>query len=523
MGLDLRLQQKMAQQLVMTPQLQQAIKLLQLSHLEIADVLREELEQNPVLEEHDSYDPDSRSAAADRNDLGELAQNLSDPAYESLSDYRGGEAYDDVPMDQSPVDASNLSESLAQPDKPGEPEGQSEVAPPSLDESTDWEPFGEAPGTGSAAHGGGSDHDDLPSFEANLTCATSLTEHLRFGVQMLELSCADKEIAYLLVDEVGEDGYLSDDAVQSVADELEIGTAAVLDVLFYVQQLEPRGVAARNLRECLALQAAGLGNELVLRIIEDHLPLVERRNFSGIAKALQVSLAEVTAAIKLITQLEPRPGRAFCTVPPQYITPDIYVHRVADGYAITLNEDGLPRLQISNHYRSAMHGAALPTKSYLQEKMRSAAWLIRSIHMRQRTIYRVMESILKLQRDFFDRGVRYLRPLILKEVAEDVHMHESTISRVTTNKYVHTPQGIYELKYFFNSSIHCSGGDAMASESVRSHIQRLIGGENVAAPLSDQKIVEILAGKHIDIARRTVAKYREMLKIPSSSRRKRAH
>jgi RNA polymerase sigma-54 factor len=196
---------------------------------------------------------------------------------------------------------------------------------------------------------------------------------------------------------------------------------------------------------------------------------------------------------------------------------------VADGYAITLNEDGLPRLQISNHYRSALRGAALPTKSYLQEKMRSAAWLIRSIHMRQRTIYRVMESILKLQRDFFDRGVRHLRPLILKEVAEDVRMHESTISRVTTNKYVHTPQGIYELKYFFNSSIHCSGGDAMASESVRSHIERLIGAENAAAPLSDQKIVEILAGKHIDIARRTVAKYREMLKIPSSSRRKRAH
>jgi RNA polymerase sigma-54 factor len=194
---------------------------------------------------------------------------------------------------------------------------------------------------------------------------------------------------------------------------------------------------------------------------------------------------------------------------------------VGDEHVIVLNEDGLPRLRISNYYRDALHGAEGQTKSYIQEKLRSAAWLIRSIHMRQRTIYRVMESILKFQHDFFDKGVAHLKPLILKDVAEDVGMHESTISRVTTNKYVHTPQGIYELKYFFNSSISRGNGDSIASESVRDHIQRIITEENASSPISDQKIVEMLRSQHIDIARRTVAKYREMLKIPSSSRRKR--
>jgi RNA polymerase sigma-54 factor len=196
------------------------------------------------------------------------------------------------------------------------------------------------------------------------------------------------------------------------------------------------------------------------------------------------------------------------------------VYKVGNDYVIVLNEDGLPKLRVSNYYRSAMQGAAGSTKSYIQEKLRSAVWLIRSIHMRQRTIYRVMESILRFQRDFFDFGVRRLRPLILKDVAEDIGMHESTISRVTSNKYVHTPQGIYELKFFFNSSISRVGGDSIASESVRDHIKRAIEEEDPKQPLSDQQIVELLKGRGIDIARRTVAKYREMLRLPSSSRRR---
>lgn len=371
-----------------------------------------------------------------------------------------------------------------------------------------------------ATAGGG---EELPPFEASLTKATSLIDHLRWQIQMGGFSAAEAQIAYMLVEELNEDGYLSADAIDNVVEELGVSADAVEGVLLLVQEFDPRGVAARSLRECLLLQARHLSSEnaLVTTIIDKHLHHVERRNLGAIAKELKVSTDEVGRAIKVLTSLEPRPGRMYTDREPQYITPDIYVHKVGDKYEISLNEDGLPRLHISNYYRDAVAGSGGQTKSYIQEKLRSAAWLIRSIHMRQRTIYRVTESILKFQQDFFDKGVRHLKPLILKEVAEDVGMHESTISRVTTNKYVHTPQGIYELKFFFNSSIHCGDGDSIASESVRNHIEKLIGGEDPKSPYSDQRIVEILRSRDIDIARRTVAKYREMLKIPSSSKRKR--
>ena len=516
MALDLRLQQKMTQQLVMTPQLQQAIKLLQLSHLEMAEVLREELEQNPVLEDHGEAGDDAPASEA---------------AFEG-----GGEGMDDAPMDISPAEATAAhaeaeaqsamgdagelavdlrSASDAPLDATPEPSG-SEV-----NNDIDWDNYLDSYSYALPATAGGG--EELPSFEASLTKPTSLIEHLRWQIQMGGFAEAEAHIAYLLVEELNEDGYLSADALDNVREELGVSQDAVEEVLLLVQDFDPRGVAARDLRECLLLQARHLSSEnsLVSRIIDKHLHHVERRNIGAMAKELKVSSEEVARAIKVLTTLEPRPGRMYTDREAQYISPDIYVHKIGDEYVISLNEDGLPRLRISNYYRDAMAGTGGQTKSYIQEKMRSAAWLIRSIHMRQRTIYRVTESILKFQRDFFDKGVRFLRPLILKEVAEDVGMHESTISRVTTNKYVHTPQGIYELKFFFNSSIHCVAGDSIASESVRDHIERLIGEEDPKSPFSDQRIVEILKDRDIDIARRTVAKYREMLKIPSSSKRKR--
>jgi len=232
---------------------------------------------------------------------------------------------------------------------------------------------------------------------------------------------------------------------------------------------------------------------------------------------------EIRMALDIITQLDPKPGRLFSGERPQYISPDIYVYKIGDEYVIMLNEDGLPKLRVNSLYKKALEGGksiTADTKEFLQEKLRSAIWLIKSIHQRQRTIYKVTESIVKFQRDFLDQGISQLKPLILKDVAEDINMHESTISRVTTNKYVHTPQGVFELKFFFNSAINRVHGDSIASESVKEKIRKIIQEENRRKPLSDKNIVEMLKTEGIDIARRTVAKYREMLGILPSSKRK---
>ncbi len=507
MGLDLRLQQKMTQQLVMTPQLQQAIKLLQLSHLELADVLQKELEENPVLEDR-GEGPEEGESSADVEAPAEAASLDGDgDGYEAQSSEP-----DDSPRGEAPETATDVA---AQGSTPEPTSGE-------VDREMDWEAYLESYSYSLPATAGSSASDELPPFEASLTKPTSLLDHLRWQIHMGDFSEHEAQIALMLVEEINEDGYLAPDAVSTVAEDLEIDVEEVEAVLREVQSFDPRGVGARDLRECLLLQAAHLTQEdpLVVQIIDKHLKNVEKRNLQAISRDLNVSMQEVAEAVKVLSHLEPRPGRVYSDREPQYITPDIYVYKVGDEYVITLNEDGLPKLRVSNYYRNALAQSGGNTKSYIQEKLRSAAWLIRSIHMRQRTIYRVMESILKFQRDFFDKGVAHLKPLILKDVAEDVGMHESTISRVTTNKYVHTPQGIYELKYFFNSSINRVGGDSIASESVRDHIKRLIDEEDGRRPYSDQEIVELLKKRDIDIARRTVAKYREMLKIPSSSKRR---
>jgi RNA polymerase sigma-54 factor len=264
---------------------------------------------------------------------------------------------------------------------------------------------------------------------------------------------------------------------------------------------------------------------MVDKIIQNHLPDLERKNYQNVARGLGVSMDEVIVATKIILEFEPKPGRSFMSSDnTQYITPDIYVYKVGGEYVITLNEDGMPKLRVSSYYKNVLSSAKQDgnvTKEYIQDKLRSAVWLIRSIHNRQKTIYKVTESIVKHQKDFFDKGVGYLKPMILKDVAADIGMHESTVSRVTTNKFVHTPVGIFELKYFFNSSISSADGGAdVASEAVKEKIRQMVSKEDATKPLSDQRIVELLRAENIDIARRTVAKYRDMLGILSSSKRK---
>lgn len=488
---------KQTLQLVMTPQLQQAIKLLQLSRLELNDLVHKEMLENPVLE-------DSPEGQEGGEDVAPTAADRAEEAQEKIADR------------------------IERIEQTGEVKGDQGVA------DIDWEQYLEQyasapPSVGPRVR----PSEDLPSYENVLAKKASLSDHLSWQLRLSDLAEEDQAIGAQIIMSLNSDGYLvADDedrlsgktAVMSIAESMEVSEENVEGVLKVVQQFDPVGVAARNLKESLLIQASYLEieNGLVYAIIESQLPQLERKNFQAIARALKVSREEVLEAVKLIAQLEPRPGRIYTEEGPQYITPDIYVYRMEDDYVILLNEDGLPKLRISSYYRRALSQASRggETRNYIQEKLRSAVWLIRSIHQRQRTIYRVTESIVKFQREFFDKGIAYLKPLVLRDVAEDLGLHESTVSRVTTNKYVHTPQGIFELKFFFNSGISRTDGDDVASESVKERIRQIVGGENPEKPLSDREIVELLKQQNINIARRTVAKYREMLGILPSVKRK---
>jgi RNA polymerase sigma-54 factor len=484
MAIELKQQLKLTQQLVMTPQLQQAIKLLQLSRLELLSTVQQELQENPVLEE----------AMETEEELPREVSREQETAEEAP-----GEANGDTGETREVTDAEKIAD-------------------------IDWQNYMDAyPQTGMGT-GIVRDDEDRRSFEATLTRRPTLQEHLQWQLQLHGTEDDEKAAAGWILGNLDDDGYLAA-SVEEVARGSGAPPDIVEKVLERVQACDPPGVAARDLRECLQIQARthGIDDPLVLRILEGHLEALQKRDFRGLARALGVPIEEVAAAAHVIGQLEPRPGRAFGGDEPIYITPDIYVYKIGDDFHIVLNEDGLPKLRINSLYRDVLakdKQVAKDTRDYVQDKVRSAMWLIKSIHQRQRTIYKVMESILRHQREFFERGVAFLRPLNLRDVADDIGMHESTVSRVTTNKYAHTPQGIFELKYFFNSSINRVDGEAIASESVKEKIRKIIANEDVRRPLSDQRIAEMLKQSNIDIARRTVTKYREAMNILSSTKRR---
>lgn len=482
MGLELSLQLKMSQQLVMTPQLQQAIKLLQLSRTDLIDAVREELLENPLLDEH-----------------SEIA--ASEAKVETAEDVRKREE---------------------KKDKTVEATGEADIK--EGDQQIDWEAYFEnysspMPGTGKQRLR----DDDLPGYEATLTREESLFDHLMWQLQVSDFTEQEEAVAVALIGNINDEGYLKNYDLHALAEQLDNDVEYVEEVLEMVQRFDPIGVGARDLRECLLIQAKfhELG-AIVEDVIGQHLPNLEKKNYSAIARDLDLEMDEVIETAKIISQLEPRPGRPFAGEAPRYITPDIYIKKDDDGeLKAVLNEDGMPRLKISQFYRNALKQAnGSEAKKYVTEKLNSAQWLIRSIQQRQKTIVKVTDSIIRHQRDFFEKGVEHLKPLILRDVAEDIGMHESTVSRVTTNKYVHTPQGIYELKFFFNSSIQTDGGD-LASEAVKSKIRQIIANENPKKPYSDQKLVGLLKEDGVKIARRTVAKYREAMGILPSSKRKR--
>jgi RNA polymerase sigma-54 factor len=471
-GMELRQQLKLAQQLVMTPQLQQAIKLLQLSRTELVDMVQQELEENPVLEE-----------TAEVPERGGPDREVPEPQTEITS---------------QPTDREAVS-------------GVNEI---------DWEKYLENYANQAPTQSYLPQNDGLPTIEATLGSKESLADHLRWQLRMTVVSEEEEHFINLVIGNLDPDGYFKEPSIEDLAKEAGLELEDAEEVLKMVQLFDPVGVASRDLRECLLVQAEALELDIdVTTIIERHLHNLEKRNYQAIAKDLELTLEDVYDAVKIVSNLEPRPARNFVTEEPRYIVPDVYVHKVGDRYFVVANDDGMPRLKISSFFRSAMD-ANPDAKEYVQNKLRSAQWLIRSIDQRRRTIVRVTECIVEKQRDFFERGVDYLKPMILRDVAETVEMHESTISRVTTSKYVHTPQGIFELKYFFNSSIKRTSQDDIASESVKNKIREIVNSEDSRRPHSDQRIVTLLSQQGIVIARRTVAKYREMLGILSSSKRK---
>jgi RNA polymerase sigma-54 factor len=475
MALELRQQLKLTQQLIMTPQLQMAIKLLQLSRLELMDTIQTELEENPALEEVPEITPAEQ--------LPEQTDTTSDDSSETK----------EVTIEEKLQEDIDWSNYLDEYNTPGRVQYEAE-------------------------------NRDSPKFESFIAHKESLNDHLLWQFLMTKPHKEEERIASLIIGNINKDGYLQV-ATEEIAYTSNSPHEKVEDILTVIQAFDPVGVCARDLRECLLIQAKNLGleNTIITDIIDDHLPNLEKRNYKAICKALKKSMDEVVSAINVIKIMEPKPGRQFSEETPQYINPDIYVYKLENEFVIMLNDDGMPKLRVNSFYKNSIGRGKKVTgeaENYIQDKMRSAAWLIKSIHQRQKTIYRVMESILRYQREFFDKGIAFLKPMVLRDVAQDIGMHESTISRVTTNKYAFTPQGIFELKYFFNSSIRRMHGGAIASASVQEKIRQIIQAEDSKKPYSDDKIAQILKNEEIHIARRTVAKYREMLKVLPSNKRK---
>ncbi len=496
--MEIKQQLRLSQQLVMTPQLQQAIRLLQLSRLELIEEVRKELDNNPVLSE-DEPDHRVRSEPGDSR-AGAEARTIQEPLEYKTAEQKSNER---------------------------------------ATREVDWEKFLEnrnlqQPPT--ASRGG---FDELPPIEQNLTKPNNLHDHLLWQLQMSNFNQAERQFAELVIGNLDDKGYLDligverpdgtrtpDLTIEDLAEEAGLHPDDAPLVLEMIQRFDPVGVAARDLRECLMIQASVAGyedGETVTEIIKNHLPQLEKHNYQAIAREMKIPLEDVYEAAKEIQSFESRPARNFTDTDERTIgiTPDVYVIKDGADFVVLDNDRGVQRLFINESLTKRMMKDP-SAKEFIGEKLRNAQWLIRAIEQRRKTIIRVAECIVEKQRDFFEKGVTHLKPMILRDVAEAVGMHESTISRVTTNKYMHTPQGLFELKYFFNSSIRRVANEDIASESVKQAIKKLIDEEDKANPISDQQIVEMLEqNEGIKIARRTVAKYREMLGILASSKRKR--
>jgi len=498
MALEQKLRLKLAQRLVMTPSLQQAIKLLQLSRLELEETLAQEILENPLLDVEDS--PEEVAAeTGDENTSTEERRTEEAPVDVAPEDEplpSAEETYEDI--DVEAFFADYLGDSR--------PEGPS-MAAPSLERDN--------------------------RLENVVSTSGGLSEHLQWQLHLLDLSPLIIEVCEFIIGNLDEDGFL-----RANDEEIIRGTgcdgARVVEALAVVRSLDPPGIAAAGLQDCLAAQIEYLmmdapenGDENLLQtahlVITEHWDELLHQKWEALADALgYAELAEIKPVLDVIQGLELKPGRIFRQDNNQYIEPDVYVRKLEEEYTITLNDDGLPRLRINSRYQRMLEGKNLDPKAneFLRDKMRSAMWLMKSIDQRQRTIYKVAQSIVSFQKDFLDHGIEHLRPMVLRQVAEDIGMHESTISRVVSNKFMYTPRGLFPMKYFFHSGVDSARGENISSMVVKERIRKVVEAEDPARPLSDSKIMRMLQKEGIRLARRTVAKYREEMMIPSSDKRK---
>ncbi|WP_193184044.1 RNA polymerase factor sigma-54 [Nisaea sediminum] len=522
MALSARLDLRQSQNLVMTPQLQQAIKLLQFNNLELTEFVEAELEQNPLLERDDGDGPATLEALE--------ADNLAayDKAVEgegAAPEGAGDSGWDDAPDGPDIVDRTTSESLPAGGEDPGDSDyennwgsaGVEETDPSVTPTLGSWEA---AAGSGSGRGG-----DDLPGIEESVGGLKTLREHLLEQIT-LDISRPDERIiAADLLDQLDDAGYLTGD-LEEVADRLGAELEAVETVLGKLQALDPPGIFARSLSECLALQLKDRNRlDPAIQALLDNLPLLAKRDMPALLKVCGVDAEDLTEMVEEIRSLNPKPGLTFEPDNSEPVVPDVLVRAAPDGsWVVELNPDTLPRVLVNNAYLSQISRTPKnkADREYLSECHQSANWLVRSLHQRATTILKVSGEIVRQQDAFFQHGIQYLRPLVLRDIAEAIEMHESTVSRVTSNKFMATPRGIYELKYFFTSAIASSaGGDALSAEAVRFKIKKLIDEEPPNKVLSDDRIVEILRGEGVDIARRTIAKYREAMRIPSSVQRRR--
>ena len=470
MEMKMNLNLKMSQKLVMTPMLQQAIKLLPLARLELAQLVRQEIIENPVLEEL---------------------------------------------LEEENEQDSNQEESGPKEDIT--PEAEQDTTP--QDQEIDWDSyFQDNIDRGMSIES----YAEKPSIEATYKKEATLADHLMWQLDMTVDSETDRFIGSCIIGNIQNDGYLCAD-LQEIVTISQSDEENVLRVLKFIQGFEPTGVASRSLKECLMLQAQAISdkNPYVEVLIENYLERLEDRYLQKVSSELKVSLDIVLEALETIKGFCPKPGLLFSSEGIDYVVPDLVVFKTDEGYDVALNDEGVPNLQISSYYHNLLKTTKEgQTKEYLEDKYRSALWLIKSIDQRRQTIYKVGKSIVKLQKGFLDDGLSYLQPMVLKDVAKDIEMHESTVSRITTNKYIDTPQGVFELKFFFHSGIKSYMGNSMSSIRVKNMIKEIIKEEDLNSPLTDDKMVEALMMKNVKIARRTITKYRKELNIPPASKRK---
>ncbi|EPO1062428.1 TPA: RNA polymerase factor sigma-54 [Escherichia coli] len=471
-GLQLRL----SQQLAMTPQLQQAIRLLQLSTLELQQELQQALESNPLLEQIDTHEEIDTRETQDSETL-DTADALEQK-----------EMPEELPLDAS------------------------------------WDTIYTA-GTPSGTSGDYID-DELPVYQGETT--QTLQDYLMWQVELTPFSDTDRAIATSIVDAVDDTGYLTvplEDILESMGDE-EIDIDEVEAVLKRIQRFDPVGVAAKDLRDCLLIQLSQFDKttpwlEEARLIISDHLDLLANHDFRTLMRVTRLKEDVLKEAVNLIQSLDPRPGQSIQTGEPEYVIPDVLVRKHNGHWTVELNSDSIPRLQINQHYASMCNNALNDGDSqFIRSNLQDAKWLIKSLESRNDTLLRVSRCIVEQQQAFFEQGEEYMKPMVLADIAQAVEMHESTISRVTTQKYLHSPRGIFELKYFFSSHVNTEGGGEASSTAIRALVKKLIAAENPAKPLSDSKLTSLLSEQGIMVARRTVAKYRESLSIPPSNQRK---